>query len=177
MKRTTTLGLFMLVTASFWSCKKTGDSPPTQNFTFQSQLDSLNNGLIDYGNEEINKSYIRLLNFQKKHNTGEKVGTVIPKTLITQAVNGFTDSGINLPLDSSNYVKWDFMVVYPGIAINTQNEEKYEPSVFFFKGQKDGSGNLIPVGKPVLDIQFRGGGGGPGDGTIASPPPKTIPKP
>jgi hypothetical protein len=173
MEKTTINVLLILLMCTFWSCKEQANSSEDVVFNLGPHLDSLKNGSLDYGSPEVNESAIRLLNFQKKFKTGEKVGTVIPKSLITQAVNGFTGADINLPIDTSNFNKWDFMVIYPGISINEQGEEKAESSVFFYKGALDGSGKFLPVGKPILDIKFRGGGGGPGDAVLVVPPPRT----
>lgn len=163
------MGVFVIL-----SCKEKQNTQQPETFESQDKLDSLQNGQLDLGSEEINKAMIRVLNFQKKFKTGKTNGVVMPKTMITQAVNGFTLSGINLPADKSNFDKWDFMVAYPGLEINNQGEEKIEPSVFFYKGEEDANGILIPTGKPVTDIKFRGGGGGPGDINKGTPPP-TVP--
>lgn len=173
MKKKTTKIFLILLMVTLWSCKEHSNSMEDTVFKLEPHLDSLKNGSLDYGSPDVNESAIRLLNFQKKFKTGEKVGTVIPKSLITQAVNGFTGANINLPIDTSNYYKWDFMVIYPGISINEQGEEKAESSVFFYKGGLDASGAFLPIGKPILDVKFRGGGGGPGDAVLVVPPPRT----
>jgi hypothetical protein len=177
MKQKVLLSLAICTAIAFYSCKSNNESVALVEFKHQAHLDSLIAGQIDYGSSEVNESFINMLNFQKKHNCGEANGTVIPKSQLAQALNGFTESGINLPLDSSNYVKWDFLVVYPGISINAQGEESPKPAVFYYKGTIGPNGDLIPSGKPILDIKFIGGGGGPGDGAKATPPPTTTPTP
>jgi hypothetical protein len=173
MKKKSIYVFALLSISGIWACKNGDNAQNDPPFAFEAHLDSLKNGSINYGSQDANQAAIRLLNFQKKFKTGEQVGTVIPKSYLTQAVNGFTGTGINMPIDTANYSKWDFLVVYPGIASNAQGEEKAESSVFFYKGGLDGSGNFIPVGKPVLNVKFRGGGGGPGDALLVVPPPRT----
>lgn len=175
MKQKFLLVLATITTLAIYSCKNTDESKNTSVFMHQSHLDSLIAGQIDYGSQEINEGFINMLNFQKKHNCGDANGVVIPKSQVAQAINGFTESGINLPADSTNYVKWDFLVVYPGLAINSQGEEMPKPAVFYYKGGIGANGDFIPMGKPVLDIKFIGGGGGPGDSVKSTPPPTPTP--
>lgn len=174
MKKNFLTAILLLGVFGIFSCKEKQKTQQPETFESQGTLDSLINGQLNYGSEDVNKAFIRVLNFQKKYKIGKTNGVVMPKTMITQAVNGFTLNGINLPTDKSNFDKWDFMVAYPGLEINGQGEEKIEPSVFFYKGEEDSNGNLIPTGKPVTDITFRGGGGGPGDINKGTPPP-TLP--
>ncbi|MCP9769301.1 hypothetical protein EGI22_15415, partial [Lacihabitans sp. LS3-19] len=120
----------------FCSCNKEGsNSKNLESFKYQSRLDSLLNGTKDFGNDEINNGVIRQLQYQKKFKVDEKNGVVLPKSLLNQSINGFTELGIVLPQDTSNYSKWDFLVVYPGLSINESNEEKLEPVVFYYKGK------------------------------------------
>lgn len=139
-------------------------------FEDQSVLDSLKNGTLDLGSVEINDAMIRKLQYQKIKKSGKTNGVVINKEFLTTSVNGFTQSGVNYPEDSSNYTKWDFLVVYPGIEINQNGQEKLEPAFFFYKGSEI-DGKFLPTGNPVLDVSFPGGGGGPTVPGAATPPP------
>lgn len=174
MKKNFLTAILLMGVFVIFSCKEKQNTQQPETFESQGKLDSLISGQLNFGSEDVNKAFIRVLNFQKKFMTGKSNGVVIPKSMITQAVNGFNENGINLPADSSNYSKWDFIVIYPGLEINDQGEEKTEPSVFFYKGIQDSNGNLIPSGNPVLEIKFKGGGGGPGDSVKSTPPP-TLP--
>lgn len=174
MKKKSILISSIVCASFFFACKEKTDQVLTAEYAGQAHLDSLKTGLIDYGDDDINKASINLLNFQKKYKTGETNGTVIPKEHLTQAINGFTETGINVPTDTSNYNKWDFLVVYPGVAISEQGEESPTTCVFYYKGALNAQNKLIPVGNPVKGIKFMGGGGGPGDAARTTPPP-TLP--
>lgn len=174
MKMKGILILGICISMFFLSCKKTENGNTTESYAGQAHLDSLINGYIDYGNKEINEASINLLNFQKKYKTGATNGVVIPKLLLTQAINGYSASGINLPSDTTNFNKWDFLVVYPGLAINPQGEENPTTCVFYYKGTLDAKGVLIPTGNPVKTISLMGGGGSGGETTKTTPPP-TLP--
>ncbi|MGR3812196.1 hypothetical protein [Jiulongibacter sp. NS-SX5] len=146
------------------SCCKT-----EKRFKGQALLDSLNAGTKDYGSPEVNQAKIRQLNYQKEFNLGEDNGVVIQKDFLTSGVNGFTEDGINMPLDSSNYDRWDFLVVYPGLEIRGE-EKALKPVVLYYKGELNGRGILTPSGDPVL-VPGPGGGGGPGHPHNTTPPP------
>lgn len=137
------------------------------NFKDQATLDKLESGELDYGTPEINEAKMRQLNYQKKHNLGKTNGVVIAKDFITASLNGFDQNGLKYPLDSMNYDKWDFMVVYPGQNANGI----LEPSIFFYKGEKDDAGELKPTGDPITDVSMPGGGGGWGSNNSPTPPP------
>ncbi len=158
-----------------YSCQKPENShSDSNNFQYQAKLDSLISGQKDLGDKEINAALIRQLQYQKKMKVGETNGVVIPKSLLTQSINGFTELGIVLPKDTSNFSKWDFLVIYPGLEINSEKEEKLEPVVFYYKGGLNSSGELTPIGIPVNGLKFLGGGGGDGVKPKPSPPP-TVP--
>ncbi|SOE20447.1 hypothetical protein SAMN06298216_0938 [Spirosomataceae bacterium TFI 002] len=137
------------------------------NFDDQAILDDLKSGAKDYGSKEINDARIRQLSYQKKFNLNRTNGVVISKDFVTASLNGFNENGLNYPIDSSNYNKWDFMVVYPGV----DESGTLEPSIFFYKGADNGSGKLEPTGDPVPNITFPGGGGGLGNSNSPTPPP------
>lgn len=141
-----------------------------KTFEDQATLDSLLNGSMNLGSTEVNDAMIRKLQYQKIKKSGKTNGVVIPKDMLTTAVNGFSIAGINYPLDSSNFDKWDFLVVYPGIKLEG-GVEVMDPAIFFYKGSNI-SGQFIPEGQPVTDISFPGGGGGPGGGGFSTPPPR-----
>ncbi len=169
--------LFSIVTgvSLLFSCKKTETHESEDvNFAHQAKLDSLINGTKNLGSKDLNEALIRQLQYQKKMKLGDNFGVVIPKRILTESINGFSEMGINIPKDTSNYSMWDFLVVYSGLALNESNEEKLDPVVFFYKGGLDASGSFVPVGNPISGIKFSGGGGG--DGVLPRPtPPPTVP--
>lgn len=158
----------------FFSCKKHEKQSISETFEYQAKLDSLLNKTKDIGSMELNDALIRELQYQKKMKVGESNGIVIPKSILLQAINGFSESGINIPSDTSNYSKWDFLVVFPGLEINEVKDEKLNPVVYYYKGGMDKNGNFIPIGKPVTGLKFIGGGGGDGVRPTQNPPP-TVP--
>lgn len=167
---------FMCLAGAF-SCKEKESPVSSLNYsgTFpeQGKLDSLKSGLINLGTKELNDDVIRQLQYQKKAYSNNTNGVVIAKSFLTQSVNGFSESGINIPIDTSNYSKWDFLVVYPGLAISENGEEKLDPCVYFYKGGMNSEGKFVPVGKPLSNIKFLGGGGGDGVVKLPTPPPST----
>lgn len=149
----------LILLVSMFACKS--------NFQDQILLDDLKNGTVDYGSKPVNDAKIRQLNYQKEYNLNKTNGVVITKDFITASLNGFNENGLNYPTDSSNYDKWDFMVVYPGMdEVGT-----LEPSVFFYKGAKNNNGKLEPTGNPVINLTYPGGGGGLGNSNSPTPPP------
>lgn len=140
------------------SCKK--------NFQGDEQLKSLSSGGT-FVNDDLTKSKIEQLKYQQTYDLPPHNGIVLSKDLLTTAVNGFTQNGINYPMDSSNFDKWDFMVVYPGL----DNSSQPTAVVYFYKGELDEKGKLVPAGDPVTSVNFPGGGGGEGFGAGNAPPP------
>jgi hypothetical protein len=110
------------------------------------------------------EAYKMVFQFQKRAGTKEDYGSIISKSFLTTALNG---TG-NVPLDKTNYDKWDFMVVYNGLYINSVGDENLKPVVLFYKA--DSLNALVPAGRPVRII-MPGGGGGDGT-TITNPPPR-----
>lgn len=139
-------------------------------FQDEELLNSLKNGEKDFGSEEINTAKIRQLNYQKENNLDRTNGVVLSKMFLTSRVNGFTEAGINLPADTSNYALWDFLVVYPGLA-KEGTSSRLEPSIFYYKGGLDEKGDFIPVGNPVTVPEMTGGGG-EGKANSSTPPPQ-----
>jgi hypothetical protein len=135
-------------------------------------IDSLSSLKRIYGDNNTTAEIVKALRFQDRAKLNKAYGVVIPKTLITAALNGFSDLGPNAPLDKSNYDKWDFMVAYPGIFLSRDGQEELSPAVFFFKGGAV-KGKFEPVGGPVLDIKLPGGGGGDGNKPKPTDPPTT----
>ncbi len=139
----------------------------SKNFKKQENLDRL---LTLKSPKNWEKEWIKIFQYRKKFDLGENAGMYISKDMFTSAINGFTVKGINLPLDKSNYDKWDFVVCQMGLDILKNGNEVVVPVVLFYKGGLDGNGKYVPVGDPI-DVDMPKGGGGDGKASGTSPPP------
>lgn len=171
---------FLLMMGAIYSC--TPKLKPNQiNLSYEKKyaqqmiLDSLITNQKTLGDRENQKSLIRAMQFQKRAKLNENYGVIIPKNMVQIAINGYDENGPLAPTSKMNIDKWDFMIVYNGLLITENGDEKLEPAVFFYKGKKNKDGNLVPFGLPVKDLEFPKGGGGGGSGAAAIPPP-TLPQ-
>ncbi|UBM60907.1 hypothetical protein LAG90_09705 [Marinilongibacter aquaticus] len=159
----------LILLLGLYSCNTSSKKADTK-FQDEALLNALLSGEKDLGSSEFNEAKIRQLNYQKANNLDRTNGVVLSKDFLSSGVNGFTEAGINLPSDTSNYSRWDFLVVYPGMAIEGE-ETRLEPAVFYYKGGLDQNGNFVPVGNPVT-VPVLTGGGGDGKSNRSTPPPQ-----
>lgn len=139
-------------------------------FPNEAILNSLNKGQSSLNAETV-AALTRKYQFQKRAKLKHAYGVVIPKSTLNIAINGIMNNTPQDPTNSKNYDKWDFMICYPGLSINSIGDESMKPAIFFYKGGTNEQGEFVPVGDPVEDIEFPTGGGGPGKGGFQTPPP------